>query len=158
MSNFNTEFKNILKRIDDSIEDKETLEKVNVEIFNLYNLFFDEITSLEQTLNDKMVAIAETQLGMQEKLNNIDKALKNIEKDIYDEEEYDNEEDYDVEVKCPYCNATFKTQMSELEAPEIICPECSNTIELDWGEDDGCDCGGCHGCGHDHHHDDEDDM
>ena len=154
MSNFNDEFKKILKNLNDSIKDKEVLEKVNVEIFNLYNLFFDEITSLEQTLNDKMVAIAETQLGMQEKLNNIDKEIKNIEKDIYDEDEF--EDDSDIEVKCPYCNETFTAKMDDLEAPEIICPECNNTIELDWGEDDGCNCGGCHGCGHDHNHEDDD--
>ena len=158
MSNFNVEFKKILKNLEDNVSDKETLEKVKVEMFNLYNLFFDEITNLEQTLNDKMVAIAETQLNMQEKLNNIDKAVKNIEKDIYDDAEFEEDEDYDVEVKCPYCNATFLAEMDELTAPEIVCPECNNTIELDWGEEDGeCGCGGCHGCGHDHHHHDEDD-
>ena len=156
MSNFNVEFKKILKDLNDSISDKDTLERVNVEMFNLYNLFFDEITNLEQTLNDKMIAIAETQLSMQEKLNNIDKSIKNIEKDIYEDEEFDNDENCDVEVKCPYCNETFTAKMSELEAPEIVCPECNNTIELDWGEDDDCGCDSCHGCGHKHHDDDED--
>ena len=157
MSNFNVEFKKILKNLEENVSDKESLEIAKVEMFNLYNLFFDEITNLEQSLNDKMVAIAETQLSMQEKLNNIDKAVKNIEKDIYDDTDFEEDEDYDVEVKCPYCNATFTAQMDELTAPEIVCPECSNTIELDWGEDDECGCGGCHGCGHDHHHHDEDD-
>ncbi len=155
MSNFNVEFKRILKDLNDNISDKEVLERVNVEMFNLYNLFFDEITNLEQSLNDKMVAIAENQLSMQEKLNSIDKAVNNIEKDIYEDEDFDSEES-EVEVKCPYCNQTFNAQMSDLEAPEIVCPECNNTIELDWGEDDECDCGGCHGCGHKHNHDDDD--
>ena len=159
MSNFNIEFKKILKNMEDNIPDKHALETAKVEMFNLYNLFFDEITNLEQSLNDKMVAIAETQLSMQEKLNNIDKAVKNIEKDIYDDTDFEEDEDYAVEVKCPYCNATFTAEMDELTAPEIVCPECNNTIELDWGEEDGeCGCGGCHGCGHDHHHhEDEDD-
>ena len=36
---------------------------------------------------------------------------------------------------------------------EVECPECHNTIELDWNHEDGdsCggDCGGCGCCGHD---------
>ena len=152
MSNFNAEFKKILKNLDDKITEKELLEQVNVEVFNLYNLFFDEITNLEQTLNDKMVAIAETQLSMQDRLKSIEQSVKNIEKDIYEDGDFESEDDSEVEVKCPYCNETFRVQARELEAPEIICPECNNTIELDWGEDDDCDCGGCHGCGHDHNH------
>ena len=50
--------------------------------------------------------------------------------------------------------------MNDITAQEIICPECNNTIELDWGEDDECGCSdmGCDCCSHDCHHDEDDDM
>ncbi len=157
MANFNSEFKKILKSLEDNISDKEALEAAKVEVFNLYNLFFDEITNLEQTINNRIVTIAESQLHVEEKLKEMDKSLKNIEKDIYLDDESDND-DYEVEIKCPYCNETFKAEMNDLTAAEIVCPECNNTIELDWGDE--CDdegCGGC--CSHDcnHHEEDEDD-
>ena len=41
MSNFNSDFKNVLKNLENNIKDKEALEIAKVEIFNLYNLFFD---------------------------------------------------------------------------------------------------------------------
>ena len=55
-------------------------------------------------------------------------ALENIERDIYDDEEYD------FEIICPYCNNQFLID-SEDEKPEVVCPECKNIIELDWSGD-----------------------
>lgn len=159
MANFNSEFKKILKELEEGISDKNALEIAKVEMLKLYNLFFDEITNLEQTMNDRMVEIAQTQVEIEEKLKSMNKSIKNIEKDIYMEDDMDNE-DFDIEIKCPYCNETFMVEMDELTSSEITCPECNNTIELDWGA--GCDCGddGCDNCssnGHSCHHEDEDD-
>lgn len=159
MANFNSEFKKILKELEDNISDKNALETAKVEMLKLYNLFFDEITDLEQTINDRMVEMAQTQLDIEEKLKSMDKSIKNIEKDIYMEDEMDNG-DYDIEIKCPYCNETFTVEMDDLTSAEITCPECNNTIELDWGAD--CNCGedGCDSCSldeHNCHHEDEDD-
>lgn len=159
MANFNSEFKKILKNLEENITDKESLEIAKVEMFNLYNLFFDEITNLEQSINTRMAEVAQTQLNLEEKLKEVAKSVKNIEKDIYMDDEIDNE-DYDLEIKCPYCNETFTAQMNDLTSSEIVCPECNNTIELDWGTDDcecgdGCDC--CLGDNHNCHCEDEDD-
>lgn len=159
MSNFNSDFKNVLKNLENNIKDKEALEIAKVEIFNLYNLFFDEITEIEQTMNKKILAIAESQLHVEEEIKNMNKSIKNIEKDIYMEDDMEDE-DCDVEIKCPYCNASFNAQMNDLTASEIICPECNNSIKLDWGEDDdcGCDDNECDCCPHDCHYDEDDDM
>jgi Zn finger protein HypA/HybF involved in hydrogenase expression len=159
MSNFNSDFKNVLKNLENNVKDKEALESAKVEIFNLYNLFFDEITEIEQTMNKKILAIAESQLHVEEEIKNMNKSIKNIEKDIYMEDDMEDEE-CDVEIKCPYCNASFNAQMNDLTASEIICPECNNSIKLDWGEDDeyGCGDNGCDCCPHDCHYDEDDDM
>ncbi len=159
MANFNAEFKKILKNLEDNISDKDALEMAKVEMFNLYNLFFDEITNLEQTINNRIVTIAESQLHVEEKLKEMDKSLKNIEKDIYMDDEMDNE-DYDVEIRCPYCNETFMAEINDLTSEEIVCPECNNTIELDWGNDCDCEDDNCDCCSHmedDCNYKDEDD-
>lgn len=159
MSNFDLDFENVLKNLKENIKDEDDLDIAKVEVFRLYNMFLDSLTEQEQTLNKKLLAIAESQLHVEEEIRNISKSLKNIEKDIYMDDEVEDE-DCDVEIKCPYCNKTFTAKMSELtETEEIKCPECKNMIELDWG--DGCeddDCGCCsHGCHH-HNEDEEDDM
>lgn len=159
MANFNSEFKKILKELEEGISDKNALEIAKVEMLKLYNLFFDEITNLEQTMNDRMVEIAQTQLEIEEKLKSMNKSIKNIEKDIYMEDDMDNE-DYDIEIKCPYCNETFMVEMDELTSSEITCPECNNTIELDWGTSCECENDDCDSCSFDRHnsnHEDEDD-
>ena len=43
MSDFNAKFKKILNDIEENIQNKDDLEYIKVQIFNLYNLFFDEI-------------------------------------------------------------------------------------------------------------------
>jgi UDP:flavonoid glycosyltransferase YjiC (YdhE family) len=73
---------------------------------------------------------------------------------------YNRKEDgFDFEIVCPYCNYEFIIDMAENKT-EIECPECKNTIELDWtgdvdNEHHDCsgDCHGCHGC-----NDEDDDM
>lgn len=158
MANFNLEFKKIIKNLESNISDKEFLDAAKVEIFNLYNLFFDEITELQQTTSNKITAIAESQLNMEKQIKEMGRSIKNIEKDIYIDDEIDDE-DCDVEIKCPYCNETFTAQMKDLTAEEIICPECNNIIELDWGNDCSCEDDGCDCCSHEgscHQNDDED--
>lgn len=156
MSNFDLDFENVLKNLKDNIKDEDDLDIAKVEVFKLYNIFLDALTEQEQTLNKKLLAIAESQLHVEEEIRNMSKSLKNIEKDIYMDDEAEEDES-DVEIKCPYCNKTFITAMSELtDSEEIKCPECKNMIELDWGDDCDDDCGCCsHDC---HHHDDEDNI
>lgn len=162
MSNFDSDFEQVLKNLKENIKDEEALDVAKVEVFRLYNIFLDTLTEQEQTLNKKLLAIAESQLHVEEEIKKMNKSIKNIEKDIYMDEDLDedSEEDYDVEIKCPYCNKTFTAQMSELTGEEIVCPACKNTIELDWGEDEcGCSDDECGCCSHDcHHEDDEEDM
>jgi len=66
---------------------------------------------------------------------------------------YDDGNDMDFAIICPYCNYEFDAEIDE-QFNEIKCPECGNTIELDWNgnpdddSDNGCHggCSGCHGC------------
>ena len=156
MSNLNAKFKKILEDLEQNIQNKEDLEYIKVQIFNLYNMFFDEVNKIEESTMSRMESMAIAQATLQEKVEKLEDELKSIEKELY------IDEDSDFSITCPYCNNEFVVECEELKE-EIECPECNNIIELDWG--DGCSCGDecscdddecAHDCSHCHH--EEDDM
>ena len=154
MNNLNSEFKIILENLEKNLKNKEDLEFVKTQMFNLYNLFFDEITNLENLANSRMAEISQKQASMEEKLDEIGKEVKNISVDIYGEEDLEDG-DYNFTIACPYCNYEFEVGVDDLK-DTIFCPECNNEIELDWGHE--CDEDSCNSCSGHCHHDEDDDM
>ena len=107
-----------------------------------------------ENIEKKLDIILQNQQELGKKISKLEKNINKIESDIY------FEDNFDMEIACPYCNYEFVVDMDE-DRKEVTCPECENIIELDWtGDlDDGFECGpegcqGCHGC----NHDDDDDM
>ena len=147
MANINIKFKKILKEMESNIKNKEDLEYVKAQIFEIYNILFEEVNKIEELANTKISSMLEVQVGLEERISKIEKELQEVQGDMYDE-------DAEFSIVCPYCNNDFVIEGAEGKE-EVECPECSNTIELDWGaEDEECGCGGCGGC----HHNEEDDM
>lgn len=113
-------------------------------------LFHGELEAIEKSL----VELSKRQNNIENKMGKVEKIVDSIEKDIY----LDNE--YDLEIVCPYCNYSFSLDSDEIKN-EIECPECKNIIELDWNDDltnEGCSgsCGSCfHGC---NNQEDDEDM
>lgn len=149
MSNLNKNFETILNDLEQSISDEKTLEIVKVQMFNLYNMFFEELENQNALNNKKMMAILNTEQEILDKVSNLEDGLKGIEQDIY------GEDDDVFEILCPYCNNKFEVDCC---SDEVTCPECNNKIELDW--DHNCDCG-CDDCDDEcncddcHHHDED---
>mgnify|MGYP007042768822 CR=1 FL=1 len=84
--------------------------------------------------------------------------INEIETDIYEVEDENN--NFDFEIVCPYCDYEFTTSIEG--RTEIVCPKCNNVIELDWNDDDEDDCcaghcHSCHGCGEEEYDDNDDD-
>ena len=118
---------------------------------------------IEQLLKE-VKELKENQKEMTEKMSKMQQVIDHIEDDIYEEE------GFDFEIVCPYCEHEFVIDTSE-DKTEIKCPECKNTIELDWIgdiEDEPKEnktknsnfqggCPGCHGCGSFNIKKDEDD-
>jgi ribosomal protein S27E len=151
MADLNTDIKLILKDLEENLKNKQDFEYVKLKILNLYSLFIEEIDKKEETMNKKIKILTQTQNTVEQKLKYLENHLNNIEKDLYIEDE----EDSDFSITCPYCNNEFVVSNDDL-TDEIECPECNNIIELDWGEDEGCN--GCKGnCNH-CNNDDDDDM
>ena len=152
MANLNTKFKKILENLETNIKDEESLEFVKIQLFDLYNMFFEEFNKLEEVANSRLAEIMRSQVEIENKMQNMELRLKSIQKDIYlEDDDEDSDEDYDFSIICPYCNKEFKVESDKL-SDEITCPECKNVIELDWGDE--CD---CDECSHDCHKDDESD-
>ena len=152
MSDFNTKFKKILNDIEENIQNKDDLEYIKVQIFNLYNLFFDEINRIDELTTKKIETITNTQSQMEKRVEKLQNQLSSIEKELYLDEE-----EYDFSIVCPYCNNEFIIEHDE-KAKEVRCPECNNIIELDWEENcedhEGCN----HNCSECEFDDEEDDM
>ena len=150
MSNLNVKFKKILEDLEQNIKNKEDLEYIKVQIFNLYNMFFDEINRIEEMTATRMETVAVAQAALQEKVEKLENEVKSMEKELF------IDEDSDFSITCPYCNNEFIVECEDLK-DEIECPECNNIIELDWGDE----CDGHDECDHDCsccHHDEDDDM
>lgn len=151
MANLDTSIKQILDDLEKNLKNKEDFEYVKLQIFNLYNMFVEEIEKKEEKINKKIKILSQTQNLVQEKLKYLENHLSNIEKDLYIEDD----EESDFSITCPYCNNEFVVNDDEL-TDEIECPECNNVIELDWGEEGGCE--GCQGNCSNCNYDEDDDM
>lgn len=113
----------------------------------------DNLEKKLQTLLEEVKEIKQNQQEINEKVSKMQQVVDHIESDIY------SDEGFDFEIVCPYCEYEFIIDADE-QKTEVECPECKNTIELDWSgdlEEDGCS-GHCHGCSGCEDSEEDDDM
>ena len=125
MRNIKKEYKDFLDDIEKNIKNKEDLDFIKERFTKFSDTVISELNDLSNLRNDKIDKIEEMQKTMDEKITQIQQVLTHIENDIY------IEDDYDLEIICPYCSYNFILEDGE-EKTEIQCPECNNIIELDW--------------------------
>ena len=76
MSNLNVKFKKVLEDLEKNIQNKEDLEYIKVQIFNLYNMFFDEVNRMEEMSATRMETLAQSQAVLQERVEKIENVAK----------------------------------------------------------------------------------
>lgn len=156
MADLQKRLKKIISEIEQNLSNKDDLEYVKTQIYNIYTMFLDEFEKLESKCNEKVENILIKCKVLDDRMNEIENSIDKIENDIYIKEN----EEYDFDITCPYCDTEFSIDYSNTTSERVICPECNHTIELDWNEhEDGCshECYDCDGhC--DHHEDDDEDM
>lgn len=110
------------------------------------------LKAIIEVLDDVALAVddvEEVQEQLSEQIDNMDEDLAEIERVIFDEDEFEDEDEdnYIGEFECPHCNekiAVYEDMLDD-DAKLIQCPACNKDIEVEWE----CDCG----CGdHDHDH------
>ena len=159
MSKFSEKYVKILNEIDEHLSNEEEKKYVLKKVSELSCFYMDIIDRITGLNSKRMDDLEKYQDELEERLDKVSNTVNLIKKDIYEDE------DYDFEIVCPYCNHEFVADVEDELKEEIECPECHNIIELDWdGDDDGCS-GFCSSCGHhekcdeeENEDDNEDDM
>lgn len=142
MSKLSEEYLKIIKDINKNISDKTEKEYILKKVAELSSLYIEIIDRITNISSNKIDELEEKQEKLENMLTKINETVNLIKKDIYEDD------DYDFEIVCPYCNHEFVADVEDELREEIECPECHNIIELDWdGEDEGCT-GSCSSCGH----------
>lgn len=142
MSNLNDEYQKIISDIEKNITNTDELKYIKEKISELTVLFINTVDKVIEYSKESLNNMEEKQDELEERIEKLQKSVNNIEEDIYAEDD-----DFEFEVVCPYCNNEFISDINLEEMTEIQCPECKNIIELDWNEEDEESCkGNCKGC------------
>ena len=148
MAELKKEYKKFMDDIQKNIKDKEDLEYIQGRFAKFLDVVLDQMDNILNYKEEQMAELEQMQKELNQKFQEMQETVTNIEKDIYEDGEYD------FEIVCPYCDNEFLIDLDE-EKTEIECPECNNIIELDWSGDleennNGCSdrgCSSCPGCG-----------
>lgn len=142
MSDINGKYKQIMEDIENNIKDSETLDFVKDKFSELSMLFIDMLDRVTRLTGNKIQELETKQQEILGKINSVQSIVDSIESDIYEDDD-----NYEFEIVCPYCNYEFTADIEDESKEEIQCPECHNTIELDWNPEE--ELGGCPGsCSH----------
>ena len=146
MSNIQDDFNAIIAKIEERITDEEELNFIKQQIADISMLYITELNKVMDLSERRVNQVVENQRVLEKKQQELEAAMNNMEKELYV-----SEDEYDFEIICPYCNHEFVSDIGS-EVKEVECPECHNTIELDWNQEGENECGGhcrsCGGCGH----------
>ena len=141
ISNLRNKLNQYIEDIDKNITDQNERNFIKQKTADLFLEISDVIQNILAHNELQLLELTKSQKNIDQKVGKVEKMFQSIQKDIYGEEECD------FEVVCPYCNEEFTVENDENNT-EIKCPECKNTIELDWNTEESCggDCSHCKGC------------
>ncbi len=138
MSDLKKKLNTILSDLDKNIKNKEDLEYVKSQIYNISMIFLDEIDKLAELNIGRLNVMLDREKELSKRIATMEKVIKNIENEMY------ISEDCDFSIQCPYCNTEFVEDFTDGFKHEVRCPECDNLIQLEWSQDEDDECG----CGH----------
>ena len=130
MANLKKKFSEIMQDLEKNIKNKDDLEYVKSQIYNISILFLDELDKISELNFKKMNILVDKEKELSKKMAVLEKIVGNIEKEMYAASECD------FEIICPYCNTQFVEDFTDGIKREVRCPECDNVIELDWNEEE----------------------
>ena len=143
MSDLKNHYQAILTELENHFQNEDDQAFVLNKFQELSMMFMDVIDRLTYLTDIRIKEVEERQQEIDNRIETVKKVVDGIENDIYEDDEA-----YEFEIICPYCNHEFVADINSEENAEVECPECHNIIELDWNEDEGCGgcCSHCDGC------------
>ena len=118
---FNKKYNDTIKNLEENMSNKRDLEFAKKQVTDLAIADLDSLNDIEQKYDDKVK-------HCEERVDNLEEHIQKLEKELFEEDDVEFEP-----ITCPYCNAHFMIECDN-ELTEIDCPDCNNTIELDWGD------------------------
>lgn len=122
------EYKSFLDDVEKNIKNKEDLEYIKQRFTSFIDIMLDQIDHIMEYKKEKIEKLETAQNQLENKVTMIQSTLENMQKEI------EVEEGFDFEIVCPYCDNEFIADIDEKKL-EVECPNCKNTIELDWTGD-----------------------
>lgn len=119
------EMKKFISDVNQNIKNPEDLHYILVRTEKLFDEIIKQVEDIVKYKQKEINAIQKKQDEQDDKMEQIEEKMKQMSMDIYEEEFGE------FEITCPYCNCRFIADIDETNK-EINCPECNNTIELDW--------------------------
>ena len=97
MSDLKKKYNEVIKNLENNIDNAEDLEYAKKQVDALANAFLDEMESMEKATETKFKEIDRKQKDIEQKMSFMERTLNGIEKDIYDmDENYDLEITYEI--------------------------------------------------------------
>lgn len=134
MSDLKNHYQAILTELENHFQNEDDQAFVLSKFQELSMMFMDVIDRLTYLTDIRIKEVEEKQQEIDNRIETVKKAVDGIENDIYEDDEA-----YEFEIVCPYCNHEFVADINSEENAEVECPECHNIIELDWNEEEGCE-------------------
>ena len=128
MSNLEEQYQKMIETLENTIKDKEALEKAKEQLDDIVSIVVDDCSHVLDLYDEKIKSIENRNLDYEMRISVLEEKLKYFEKMV-------ELEDYDFFITCPYCGFEFQTDYDE-EIEEIICPECGQSFDIDWDDDD----------------------
>ena len=128
MSNLEEQYQKMIETLENTIKDKEALEKAKEQLDDIVSIVVDDCSHVLDVYDEKIKSIENRNLDYEMRISVLEEKLKYFEKMV-------ELEDYDFFITCPYCGFEFQTDYDE-EIEEIICPECGQSFDSDWDDED----------------------
>lgn len=118
---FNKKFNDAIKNLENNISNKQDLEFAKKQVTELAICYLDNLSNIEKSFEEKIKYC-------DNRIDSLEEEIQRLEKELFEEDDVEFES-----ITCPYCNAHFMIECNS-ELTEMQCPDCNNTIELDWGD------------------------
>ena len=126
MSNIKGKYVQILEDLENNIKNPEDLDYAKEKMMELSMAFMDVIDRLTALTDAKIKEIEARQEEINNKVSNVQSLVNEIESDIYEEDE-----GYEFEIVCPYCNhasAAFDSHKKRFGGPCVHCEQCKRIV------------------------------
>ena len=143
MATLGEKYLKIVNDIKSHISDEEERKYVEDRMQEIFALYTDVLETIANNGTKKLEMYEKNQNKLENQVEKIKETVDLIKSDIYEDD------GYNFEIVCPYCNHEFVADVESELKEEVECPECHNIIELDWSEDENSGCSGyCSECEH----------